>query len=97
MDLPASTFWWVAAGIAVAAELATGTFYLLMMALGLAAAAIGAHLGLSSLPLIGRVLNHTDPKTTAIYARLGDDRHKERQPQDEQHRIEVNQLVQSGK
>jgi integrase len=27
----------------------------------------------SSLPLIGRVLNHTDPKTTAIYARLGDD------------------------
>lgn len=27
----------------------------------------------NSLPLIGRVLNHTDPKTTAIYARLGDD------------------------
>src|SRR5262245_21283040 len=27
----------------------------------------------SSLPLIGRVLNHTDPKTTAVYARLGDD------------------------
>ena len=47
MDFPASSFWWVAAGIAVAAELATGTFYLLMMALGLAAAAIGAHLGLS--------------------------------------------------
>jgi integrase len=27
----------------------------------------------NSLPLIGRVLNHTDPKTTAVYARLGDD------------------------
>ena len=26
-----------------------------------------------SLPLIGRVLNHTNPATTAIYARLGDD------------------------
>src|SRR5262249_47517799 len=26
-----------------------------------------------NLPLIGRILNHTDPKTTAIYARLGDD------------------------
>ena len=26
-----------------------------------------------SLPLIGRILNHTDPKTTTIYARLGDD------------------------
>jgi membrane protein implicated in regulation of membrane protease activity len=47
MDLAPATFWWLAAGIAVAAELATGTFYLLMMALGLAAAAIGAHLGLA--------------------------------------------------
>jgi membrane protein implicated in regulation of membrane protease activity len=48
MDLSASTFWWVAAGIAVAAELATGTFYLLMMALGLAAAAVAAHLGFAA-------------------------------------------------
>ena len=32
---------------AVAAELATGTFYLLMIALGLAAGAIAAHLGLA--------------------------------------------------
>ena len=48
MDLSAATFWWVAAGVVVAAELATGTFYLLMIALGLAAAAIAAHLGLAS-------------------------------------------------
>jgi membrane protein implicated in regulation of membrane protease activity len=48
MDLSAATFWWVAAGVAVAAELATGTFYLLMIALGLAAAAVAAHLGLGS-------------------------------------------------
>ncbi len=41
-----ATFWWVTAGIAVAAELATGTFYLLMIALGLAGAAVAAHLGL---------------------------------------------------
>lgn len=40
-----ATVWWVAAGIAVAAELATGTFYLLMIALGLVGAAIAAHLG----------------------------------------------------
>ncbi len=46
MDVSAATGWWVAAGIAVAAELATGTFYLLMIGLGLAAAAIAAHLGL---------------------------------------------------
>ncbi len=47
MDWQASTWWWMAAGIVVAAELATGTFYLLMMALGLASAAVAAHLGLS--------------------------------------------------
>ena len=46
MDLSSATWWWVAAGIAVAAELATGTFYLLMIALGLAAGAVAAHLGL---------------------------------------------------
>ena len=45
MDMSPSTFWWVAAGVAVAAELATGTFYLLMFALGLAAAALAALLG----------------------------------------------------
>lgn len=39
------TIWWLAAGVLVAAELLTGTFYLLMLALGLAAAAIAAHLG----------------------------------------------------
>ena len=47
MDLSTPTFWWVAAGVAVAAELATGTFYLLMIALGLAAAAVAGHLGLA--------------------------------------------------
>jgi membrane protein implicated in regulation of membrane protease activity len=42
-----STVWWVLAGAAVAVELVTGTFYLLMLAIGLAAAAIAAHLGLA--------------------------------------------------
>ena len=40
-----STIWWLCTGAAVALELVTGTFYLLMMALGLAAAALAAHLG----------------------------------------------------
>ena len=40
-----STIWWIAAGAAVAVELLTGTFYLLMLSLGLAAAAVAAHLG----------------------------------------------------
>ena len=38
-------FWWIAAGVAVGAELVTGTFYLLMVAVGLAAGALAAHLG----------------------------------------------------
>ena len=40
-----SSIWWVAAGIAVALELATATFYLLMIAFGMAVGAIAAHLG----------------------------------------------------
>lgn len=47
MDLSLTTFWWVVAGVVVAAELATGTFYLLMVAAGMAAAAVAAHLDLS--------------------------------------------------
>lgn len=40
-----STVWWLLAGGAVAVELMTGTFYLLMLAIGLAAGAVAAHLG----------------------------------------------------
>jgi membrane protein implicated in regulation of membrane protease activity len=52
MEISASTLWWMLAGFAVASELLTGTFYLLMVALGLAAAAVAAHLGLSIGPQI---------------------------------------------
>jgi membrane protein implicated in regulation of membrane protease activity len=48
MDGHASTLWWVATGALVAAELATGTFYLLMVALGAVAGALCAHLGLAA-------------------------------------------------
>jgi membrane protein implicated in regulation of membrane protease activity len=41
-----STMWWLLAGALVALELVSGTFYLLMLALG-AAAALAAHLGVS--------------------------------------------------
>lgn len=46
MDFHDATWWWLLAGLAVVAELLTGTFYLLMMALGLAAGAVAAHAGL---------------------------------------------------
>ncbi|MES2786997.1 MAG: NfeD family protein [Pseudomonadota bacterium] len=40
-----STVWWLLAGSAIAIELITGTFFLLMLAIGLAAAALAAHAG----------------------------------------------------
>lgn len=43
-----STLWWLLAGGAIAIELLTGTFYLLMLAIGLACAALAAHLGAST-------------------------------------------------
>ncbi|WP_066260905.1 NfeD family protein [Hydrogenophaga flava] len=42
-----STMWWLIAAALVALELFTGTFYLLMLAVGLVAGALAAHLGLS--------------------------------------------------
>ena len=48
MDGSAATAWWVIAGLLVAAELASGTFYLLMLALGAAAGALAAHAGLAN-------------------------------------------------
>lgn len=41
-----ATVWWIVTAVLVAVELATGSFYLLMLALGSAAAAVAAHLGL---------------------------------------------------
>lgn len=48
-----STIWWLLAGSAVAIELATGTFYLLMLAVGFVAGAIAAHSGLA---IIGQMV-----------------------------------------
>ncbi len=53
MDWNASTLWWLTAAGLVAAELATGTFYLLMLAGGAAAAAIAGHAGMG---LTGQLL-----------------------------------------
>jgi membrane protein implicated in regulation of membrane protease activity len=46
--MEAPTLWWILAGVLVAFELATGSFYLLMLALGAAVGAVAAHLGLGS-------------------------------------------------
>ncbi|MFT3811773.1 MAG: NfeD family protein [Acidovorax sp.] len=43
--MDASTLWWLASGAAVIAELLTGTFYLLMLAIGFVAGALAAHAG----------------------------------------------------
>lgn len=41
-----TNIWWLVTGGLVVAELMTGTFYLLMLAIGAAAAALAAHLGM---------------------------------------------------
>lgn len=48
MDFNASTLWWLLTGVLVAAELTTGTFYLLMLGVGAAAGALAAHAGLGT-------------------------------------------------
>ena len=53
MNLDYSTAWWAATGLLVVLELATGTFYLLMLAIGTAAGALAAHAGL---PFTGQLL-----------------------------------------
>ena len=40
-----TTLWWLVCGGTIAVELLTGTFYLLMLAIGFAAAALSAHVG----------------------------------------------------
>jgi len=47
VNMAESTVWWVLAGAVIAIELLSGTFYLLMFAIGLAAAAVAANLGAS--------------------------------------------------
>ena len=46
MNLDHATLWWLMAGVTVAIELLSGTFYLLMLAIGMAAGAVAAHMGL---------------------------------------------------
>jgi membrane protein implicated in regulation of membrane protease activity len=44
-NMAESTLWWLSTGAIVTMELLTGTFYLLMLGIGTAAAALSAHLG----------------------------------------------------
>jgi membrane protein implicated in regulation of membrane protease activity len=56
-----TTLWWLLAGTLVALEMVTGSFYLLMLAIGLVAGALAAHVGwglvaqLSTAGLVGVV------------------------------------------
>ena len=59
------TVWWLIAGGLVAAELLTGSFYLLMLAIGAVAGAIAAHLGASE---TGQILSAALIGTAAVIA-----------------------------
>ncbi|MBD3893592.1 NfeD family protein [Hydrogenophaga sp.] len=60
-----STIWWLLAGLAVTLELFTGTFYLLMLALGLVAAALAAHAGAG---MVGQLVAAAAVGSTAVLA-----------------------------
>ncbi len=47
MDWSASTWWWIAAGVLVAGELVTGTFYVLMLAIGCVFGALAGYADIS--------------------------------------------------
>ena len=47
MDWSTSTWWWIAAGVLVAGELVTGTFYVLMLAIGCVFGALAGYAQIS--------------------------------------------------
>ena len=47
MDWSTSTWWWIAAGVLVAGELMTGTFYVLMLAIGCIFGALAGYANIS--------------------------------------------------
>jgi membrane protein implicated in regulation of membrane protease activity len=47
MEWSASTWWWIAAGVLVAGELMTGTFYVLMLAVGCVFGALAGYTNIS--------------------------------------------------
>jgi membrane protein implicated in regulation of membrane protease activity len=58
MDWTGSTGWWIVTAVLVAAELVTGTFFLLMLAVGTASSALAAHagLGMNAQLIVGAVV-----------------------------------------
>jgi membrane protein implicated in regulation of membrane protease activity len=74
MDLDSSTLWWLIAGALVAAELLTGTFYLLMLALGACAGAVAAHLH------FGLPLQLLSAAAVSGFGIVGWHQHRKRQP-----------------
>ena len=51
-NLEASTIWWILTGVLVAAELFTGTFYLLLLALAAGFGALTVHAGFGTVTQI---------------------------------------------
>ena len=66
-----ATVWWLATGLVVLLELFTGTFYLLMLAVGLAAGALAAHaqLGLSGQLVVAAVVGATTVSLASLRRR----------------------------
>ncbi|MEA9980594.1 NfeD family protein [Herbaspirillum sp. RTI4] len=88
------TIWWLMAGVLVAAELFTGTFYLLMIAIGFAA---GGAVALFDIPVSGQLLIAAIVSIIAVVAlrrsRLGD-WHKRDAVRDPNINLDIGQSIQ---
>ena len=73
-----ATLWWVAAGVLIAAELLTGTFYLLMVSTGLAAAGLAAILGAGVIAQL--IISALISAGATLAWRTWRSRHPDRQP-----------------
>jgi membrane protein implicated in regulation of membrane protease activity len=73
-----SNVWWIVAGLLVAVELATGTFYLLMLAVGAVAAGLAQLAGFSASAQIAAAALVGGGATAAWHARRA--RHPRSQP-----------------
>ncbi|MEO5732956.1 MAG: NfeD family protein [Rubrivivax sp.] len=93
MNFSSPTLWWLLTGVLVAAELATGTFYLLMVALGCVAGAIAAHLGLATTAQIAVAAVVGGGATALWHASRGKNAHQPAADRNRDVNIDIGQTV----
>lgn len=94
VDLNLATWWWLAAGALVAAELATGTFYLLMLAVGAVVGALSAHAGMGFTAQVVAAAVLGGGATAGWHFKRSRDTHKTPADHDRDVNLDIGQTVQ---